>query len=1518
MIRINPKTGKTVTLLCSLIFGGLFSAHAQGLQPTYSTTVDVNSVLSYNPMAPISDMPTVISSPLQDVKRSVQYVDGLGRPIQTVIKQGSLVTATGSNKDLVNTVLYDGFGREQYKYLPFAANGNNTNDGTFKLNAFKQQADFSTGQYPGETFFYSKTNFDGSAMNQVTDTYAPGNSWAGSEAGPAAQQRNVQVKNTYNTQADDVKIWTVVNSSTAGAFGSYQLPATGDNYYAAGELYKTIITDEHKKQSIEFKDKEGKVVLKKVQLTATADDGSGTGYPGWLSTVYIYDVLGNLRCVVQPKGVEQLAGSSWNLSNTTLLNELCFRYEYDSRNRMIKKQVPGAAAESMVYDARDRIVLTQGGNLATQGKWLYTQYDALNRPIATGLWASSLTQGQHAALAASSTSYPSMTGEEELTHTYYDDYDSWLAASGNPFENTRSTATDMYLNAATTTYPYTLAVTQSNATKGMVTGNKVKVLGTTDTYLYGIIYYDDKGRVIQTQSTNIADGTDINTTQYNWAGQPLLTIVRHEIRNSNPQISILVTNITYDVLGRVTKTEKKISNSLVSDGAMSAYTTTAQMEYDALGQLKKKKLGTKSGTTDALETLNYDYNIRGWLLGVNRDYAKDAAPPSGAGGAYFGFDLGYDKADNHIIGSQTYAHPQYNGNIEGMVWKSKGDGEKRKYDFTYDPLNRLLAADFNQYTGTSFSKTAGVDFSVKMGDGINATSAYDANGNIKAMTQYGLKINSSNPIDQLTYAYTAGTNKLAQVTDAVNDMNSLLGDFKYDPSTKNTTDYSYDVNGNMVTDDNKRITGITYNHLNLPSHIVVANTSLTDKPNGGTIDYVYDAAGNKLQKIVTMIPPGIIGTTVTTTTTYINGFVYERTEHGGGVPGGGGGGIESRSNLQTQQDVQQQIQGISDGKANNSEQNTLQFAPQEEGRIRFIPGSDDHTIAASFAYDYFIKDHLGNTRMVLTDEVKQDKYPVASLEEEKLATEQNYYAIDNHLLVTAKDVTGLPDYTNDNGIGNNPSDPIFEGANSSTVYVLNSTTSKTGLGITLRVMAGDRIDVFGKSYYFTDNPDPAPSSPNIWILDLLSDFLGAPNAATTTAIHGPVTASSIYTTGGTAGLTDMFSAQTSQNNLNTTAPRAFINVVFFDDQFKVCGYRVSMVGTNSTLKDHYADLQNIEAPKNGFAYIYCSNETPVDVFFDNLQVVHTRSPLLEESHYYPFGLTMAGISSKAAGGMENKRKFNKGSELQNKEFSDGSGLELYATDFRSLDPQLGRWWQIDTKPNVIESPYATMGNNPIRYNDPLGDTLNVGDLQKNDSKSATALLDDLASKSGLTLTQDADGNVSYEKSNGEAVIATDASGKQVGSKTARKELMKVINSKKHTVNIKYTDGATMIDNNGRKSSNNILLNPKEIQAAIDNVSKDLNPTTWGWALSVFHELGHTLYKGGDLSDAYGPDDPKSKERLPNKIRRELGVSQYGQVIVHDSMYGSDGKQYYPFSKDSYDRLLKKEVPLDKYILGGWQ
>jgi RHS repeat-associated protein len=94
--------------------------------------------------------------------------------------------------------------------------------------------------------------------------------------------------------------------------------------------------------------------------------------------------------------------------------------------------------------------------------------------------------------------------------------------------------------------------------------------------------------------------------------------------------------------------------------------------------------------------------------------------------------------------------------------------------------------------------------------------------------------------------------------------------------------------------------------------------------------------------------------------------------------------------------------------------------------------------------------------------------------------------------------------------------------------------------------------------------------------------------------------------------------------------------------------------------------------------------------------------VLEETHYYPFGLTMAGISSNALKGAnyaENRKKYN------GIEHTIDLDLNQFDAFYRTLDPQIGRWWQLDPKPNDATSLYAMMENNPILNADPIGDTI---------------------------------------------------------------------------------------------------------------------------------------------------------------------------------------------------------------------
>jgi RHS repeat-associated protein len=106
----------------------------------------------------------------------------------------------------------------------------------------------------------------------------------------------------------------------------------------------------------------------------------------------------------------------------------------------------------------------------------------------------------------------------------------------------------------------------------------------------------------------------------------------------------------------------------------------------------------------------------------------------------------------------------------------------------------------------------------------------------------------------------------------------------------------------------------------------------------------------------------------------------------------------------------------------------------------------------------------------------------------------------------------------------------------------------------------------------------------------------------------------------------------------------------------------------------------------------------VEVYFDDFKVTQTKSPIIQQDDYYPFGERFNSYSRENS--IFNKKLYNAGSELQT-----DLDLNVYETQYRMYDPLMGRWWQID--PMVDEfynlSPYNYSYNDPIRYNDPKGD-----------------------------------------------------------------------------------------------------------------------------------------------------------------------------------------------------------------------
>ncbi|GAB3433108.1 hypothetical protein GCM10027516_43440 [Niabella aquatica] len=774
----NPQ-GNVPAIVCSLTFNPLSAA----IYPTAKNYIKKSSP---------SIAKSTINYNSSEEQITVEYFDGLGRPVQNISVNAS---PSPDGKDIITPIVYDAFGRQDKTYLPYAAAGTN---GIYRPAALAEQSSFyatpPTVSIPIIPNPFSQTLFEASPLNRPLEAAAPGASWA------IGNNHTIRTGYEINTAADAIRLWNVYgeehnagsngvqanasySSHTAGtteykatqsitftdgftassgenftahivsgqSSGNPDRGASSPGYYEAGRLFKNVTWDEHRNRVIEYKDKAGLVVCKKVQ------DGGDTSNPSYMVTQYIYDDFNQLAYVIPP-ALESI--TSFTEADTNFENYV-YAYHYDGRRRLVEKKVPGKGWEYTVYNPSDRPVFTSNAEQRGRGVWSFIKYDALGRVIITGEVAD--TSGRvNLQNAVNATLKP--TGATELYETYNADPNTMGYTNATlPATGTKIFTVNYYddyniLN--TTLNPYPGWFTQPNGTaneslrtRSLPTVTATNILG-TGSYLFTATYYtDDKARVSKVVKQHQLGGVDIISNTYNFVGEVTAATRQHYKDGS---LALTVNNtFQYDHAGRKTQSTETIN---------SQPPVTTAYSYNAVGQLETKTAGG--------QTTSYAYNPRGWLKSQSS--------------GLFSMELKYDDSGGE---------PQYNGNIGQQLWAT--NGQSHSYNYSYDHANRLLSgiSDENYNETMSYDKMGNIQNLTRQGTtgipglgtlaynyngnqlqtisgGYNKSYTYNSNGSMISDGTLNIQYNELNlpkqvtgtPVGTVAYTYNAGGGKLTKQT----------------------------------------------------------------------------------------------------------------------------------------------------------------------------------------------------------------------------------------------------------------------------------------------------------------------------------------------------------------------------------------------------------------------------------------------------------------------------------------------------------------------------------------------------------------------------------------------------------------------------------------------------------------------------------------------------------------------------------------------------------------------------------
>jgi RHS repeat-associated protein len=777
-------------------------------------SADISKFRSINRMPRIA---TTILPPLGDsLDVDIAYTDAEGRTLQT-----KSLRLSPTRKDMIGaTPIFDSFGRPLKSILPVNASLSNGSLETIVLA--KAQTFYADSQPVSEV-----TQYEASPMSRAFKNIGPGAAFRpGKEGIQSMETGNFGIQKTIVSNVNVLTIST----------------------YAGNQIVKNTSTDENGNKTISFADKEGRMLETWVQVS-----GDGSQPAHYLKTTYLYDYLSRQVAVIPPK-LYGIIPNGTDLLASVYINNIYFN-KYDTRGRLVEKHVPDGGWTYAVYNRLGQLVLSQNARHRTTNLWLWSKYGARGQSIMSGTLTQN-TQTREQLQTLFDNFIEEKQYEERLpltsplqqegytvrsfpftvqafattifTVNYYDDY-TWNTTAGLNFIKYR---TNRWSN-----------------TKSLMTGSKVRRLDNNN-WLASAMYYDDKNRLIQSQSENRFGSINQTDVILDFIGQLLENRVIY--RKPSTADLRLSTTYAYDHTGR------KLSTTHYLNGKAELL---ASYEYDELGRLISKNLNEASQNTitrntpvltpkkeDAakkyillqpgtcirgdsvysafiatgLQKVSYHYNVRSQLRGINLKPNGDLDPTK-----VFAMKLDYHEDSRY-----------FNGLISNQKWKSSADTTTRKYLYDYDKAYRFTNAQF-------YGKPA---------EQYNETNTFDPNGNLLTLQRSGLRaVNTYGSIDNLSYNYSGYSNKL----DNIVDISGFTQGFKDVPGL---VDYTYYPDGSLKTDVNKGITNIIYNYLGLQEEIVFSPTQ--------KIKNIYTSDGQKLTQL-------LINGFSTTKTEYVGDLIYK-------------------------------------------------------------------------------------------------------------------------------------------------------------------------------------------------------------------------------------------------------------------------------------------------------------------------------------------------------------------------------------------------------------------------------------------------------------------------------------------------------------------------------------------------------------------------------------------------------------------------------------------------------------------